>query len=30
MKSVDIAAAPYPVKFAFDNAVSVPTLPLIS
>ncbi|MFF2083426.1 hypothetical protein ACFVVM_06600 [Nocardia sp. NPDC058176] len=30
VRSVDIAAAPYPVKFAFDNAVSVPTLPLIS
>ncbi len=30
VKSVDIAAAPYPVKYAFNDAVSVPTLPLIS
>ncbi|UUZ57927.1 hypothetical protein [Nocardioides sp. B-3] len=30
MKSVDIAAAPYPVHYAFHDAVSVPTLPLIS
>ncbi|NKI39933.1 hypothetical protein HFV08_01440 [Streptomyces sp. LD120] len=30
VRSVDIAAAPYPVKYAFHNAVSVPTLPLIS
>ncbi|CAM5542181.1 MULTISPECIES: hypothetical protein [Streptomyces] len=30
VKSVDIAAAPYPVKYAFHNAVSVPSLPLIS
>ncbi|NLU63093.1 hypothetical protein HCA61_12560 [Rhodococcus sp. HNM0563] len=30
IKSVDIAAAPYPVEYAFHNAVSVPTLPLIS
>ncbi|MFI2227851.1 hypothetical protein [Streptomyces fradiae] len=30
VKSVDIAAAPYPVAYAFHNAVSVPTLPLIS
>lgn len=30
VKSVDIAAAPYPVKYAFHDAVSVPTLPLIS
>lgn len=30
IKSVDIAAAPYPVKYAFHDAVSVPTLPLIS
>jgi hypothetical protein len=28
--SVDIAAAPYPVSYAFHDAVSVPTLPLIS
>lgn len=30
VKSVDIAAAPYPVAYAFHGAVSVPTLPLIS
>lgn len=30
VKSVDIAAAPYPVSYAFHGAVSVPTLPLIS
>lgn len=30
VKSVDIAAAPYPVKYAFHNAVSVPSMPLIS
>ncbi len=30
VRSVDIAAAPYPVKYAFHDAVSVPTLPLIS
>ena len=30
VQSVDIAAAPYPVKYAFHDAVSVPTLPLIS
>lgn len=30
VRSVDIAAAPYPVAFAFHNAVSVPHLPLIS
>lgn len=30
VKSVDIAAAPYPVSFAFHGAVSVPHLPLIS
>lgn len=30
VKSVDIAAAPYPVKYAFHDAVSIPTLPLIS
>ena len=30
VKSVDIAAAPYPVRYAFHDAVSVPTLPLIS
>lgn len=30
VKSVDVAAAPYPVKYAFHDAVSVPTLPLIS
>ncbi len=30
VKSVDIAAAPYPVKYAFHDAVAVPTLPLIS
>lgn len=30
VRSVDIAAAPYPVSFAFHDAVSVPTLPLIS
>ena len=30
VKSVDIAAAPYPVKYAFHDAVSVPTMPLIS
>lgn len=30
VKSVDIAAAPYPVNYAFHAAVSVPTLPLIS
>ena len=30
VKSVDIAAAPYPVHYAFHDAVSVPTLPLIS
>ncbi|WP_067606914.1 hypothetical protein [Nocardiopsis listeri] len=30
VRSVDIAAAPYPVAFAFNNAVSVPTLPMIA
>ncbi|KGN30140.1 hypothetical protein N802_09715 [Knoellia sinensis KCTC 19936] len=30
VKSIDIAAAPYPVKYAFHDAVSVPTFPLIS
>lgn len=30
VRSVDIAAAPYPVSFAFHGAVSVPHLPLIS
>ena len=30
VKSVDVAAAPYPVKYAFHDAVSVPSLPLIS
>lgn len=30
VKSLDIAAAPYPVDYAFHDAVSVPTLPLIS
>lgn len=30
VKSVDIAAAPYPVSFAFHGAVSAPHLPLIS
>ncbi|RDI46725.1 hypothetical protein [Nocardia mexicana] len=30
VKSVDIAAAPYPVAFAFHNAVDVPHLPLIA
>lgn len=30
VRSVDIAAAPYPVAFAFHNAVSVPTLPMIA
>lgn len=30
VKSVDIAAAPYPVNYAFHDAVSVPTWPLIS
>jgi hypothetical protein len=30
VRSVDIAAAPYPVKYAFHDAVTVPTLPLIS
>ena len=30
VRSVDIAAAPYPVGYAFHGAVSVPTLPLIS
>lgn len=30
VKSVDVAAAPYPVNYAFDNAVSVPSLPLIT
>lgn len=30
VRSVDIAAAPYPVSFAFHGAVSVPSLPLIS
>jgi hypothetical protein len=30
VKSVDIAAAPYPVAYAFHNAVNVPHLPLIS
>jgi len=30
VKSVDIAAAPYPVSFAFHGAVNVPHLPLIS
>lgn len=30
VRSIDIAAAPYPVKYAFHGAVQVPTLPLIS
>jgi hypothetical protein len=30
VRSVDIAAAPYPVAFAFNGAVTVPHLPLIS
>lgn len=30
VRSVDIAAAPYPVSFAFHGAVNVPHLPLIS
>ena len=30
VRSVDIAAAPYPVSYAFHDAVSVPTSPLIS
>lgn len=30
VKSIDIAAAPYPVNYAFHSAVSVPSLPLIS
>ena len=30
VRSIDIAAAPYPVKFGFNMAVSVPTIPLIS
>ncbi|MBB1023612.1 MULTISPECIES: hypothetical protein [unclassified Dietzia] len=30
VQSVDVAAAPYPVKYAFNNAVSVPSLPLIT
>ena len=30
VRSVDVAAAPYPVAFAFHGAVSVPHLPLIS
>lgn len=30
VRSVDIAAAPYPVKYAFHDAVSVPTVPMIS
>ncbi len=30
VQSVDIAAAPYPVSYAFNEAVSVPSLPLIS
>ncbi len=30
VKSVDIAAAPYPVDYAFHGAVSAPSLPLIS
>lgn len=30
VQSVDIAAAPYPVNYAFHDAVKVPTLPLIS
>ncbi|WP_132992702.1 hypothetical protein [Gordonia zhaorongruii] len=29
-KSVDIAAAPYPVNYAFHDAVSVPSLPILS
>lgn len=29
VRSVDIAAAPYPVKYALHDAVSVPTMPLI-
>ena len=30
VRSVDVAGAPYPVKYAFDNAVSVPSLPLVT
>jgi hypothetical protein len=30
VRSIDIAAAPYPVKYAFNNAVSVPAMPLIA
>ncbi len=30
VQSIDVAGAPYPVKYAFDNAVSVPSLPLIT
>lgn len=30
VKSVDVAGAPYPVSYGFDNAVSVPSLPLIT
>ncbi len=30
VQSIAVAGAPYPVKYAFDNAVSVPSLPLIT
>ena len=30
VRSIDIAAAPYPVKYAFHDAISVPSMPLIS
>lgn len=30
VKSVDVAGAPYPVSYGFDNAVSVPSLPLVT
>ena len=30
VQSVDVAGAPYPVNYAFDNAVSVPSLPLVT
>ena len=30
VQSVDVAGAPYPVNYAFDNAVTVPSLPLIT
>lgn len=30
VRSVDVAGAPYPVKYAFDNAVTAPHLPLIT